>query len=108
MPSDIRSFFGGKPAGTPAPKPTPKEEMPKKSRGRKAKVLEDSDDEEEVPKKTTPRKAAPESKCVRSCYNLYIETGRRILESDPIYHLSSCSIISMRFRDLLTAFTIGK
>ena len=49
MPSDIRSFFGGRPAGTPAKPPPPKEEKPKKSRGRKAKVLEDSDDDEEAP-----------------------------------------------------------
>lgn len=48
MPSDIRSFFGGKPASTPA-KPPPKEEKPKKSRGRKAKVLQDSEDDEEAP-----------------------------------------------------------
>nr|POE65996.1 replication factor c subunit 1 [Quercus suber] len=53
MPSDIRTFFGGKPPGTSAPKP---KEEPKK-RGRK-KVI--SDDEEEVvkpsPKKATKKK----------------------------------------------------
>lgn len=47
MPNDIRSFFGGKPSGTPAAKPPPKEEKPKK--GRKAKVVEESDDDDDVP-----------------------------------------------------------
>lgn len=58
MPSDIRSFFGGKPAGTAA-SPKPKEE-PKK-RGRPRKVVSDDEDEEPVkPKKTaTPQKKQP-------------------------------------------------
>ncbi|USW48066.1 Putative BRCT domain, AAA+ ATPase domain, ATPase, AAA-type, core, replication factor C subunit 1 [Septoria linicola] len=61
MPSDIRSFFGGKPAGTPAEKPKPKDE-PKK-RGRARKVIEDDDDDEEpTPKKATPRKSAAKKK----------------------------------------------
>jgi replication factor C subunit 1 len=66
MPSDIRSFFGGKPAGTAAPKSTPKETAPKRGRGRPRKIVEDDeddeDDEEEVKstKKATPkRKSEP-------------------------------------------------
>ncbi|KAI7340196.1 DNA replication factor C, large subunit [Hortaea werneckii] len=64
MPSDIRSFFGGKPAGTPAEKPKAKEE-PKKGRGRPRKIVEDDDEDEELeevkPKKASPKKrAAPE------------------------------------------------
>lgn len=57
MPSDIRSFFGGKPAGTPAEKPKSKEE-PKK-RGRSRKVVSDDEDEDGdvAPKKSTPRKS---------------------------------------------------
>lgn len=57
MPSDIRSFFGGKPANTPAEKPKPQES---KKRGRARKVVEDDDDDDEVQevtsKKSTPRK----------------------------------------------------
>ncbi|GIZ40752.1 hypothetical protein CKM354_000407900 [Cercospora kikuchii] len=61
MPSDIRSFFGGKPAGTPAEKPKPKEE-PKK-RGRPRKVVEDDeDDDEPVAKKASPKKSAAKKK----------------------------------------------
>lgn len=56
MPSDIRSFFGGKPAAAPAPPPK-KEES--KKRGRPRKVVEDDEDEDEpVAKKATPKKAA--------------------------------------------------
>ena len=55
MPSDIRSFFGGKPAATAAT-PRPKEE-PKK-RGRPRTVVSDDEDDEPVkPKKAaTPQK----------------------------------------------------
>lgn len=53
MPSDIRSFFGGKPAGAPAPAPK------KKARGRK--VVDDDEDDEAIPKvKVTPKKAKKE------------------------------------------------
>ena len=54
MPSDIRSFFGGKPAGAPAP--APKESATKK-RGRPRKVVDDDEEEDEVPvtKKSTPK-----------------------------------------------------
>ncbi|KAK4506807.1 hypothetical protein PRZ48_000540 [Zasmidium cellare] len=57
MPSDIRSFFGGKPAGTPAPPPPAKE----KKRGRPKKVVSDDEDDEPV-KKATPKKKAAEKK----------------------------------------------
>ena len=55
MPSDIRSFFGGKPAGSPAEKPKTVEKETKK-RGRAKKVIEDDEDDEPVIKKITPRK----------------------------------------------------
>lgn len=72
MPADIRNFFGGKPAATPAKE----EKKAPAKKGRARKVVDDSDDEEEcvnasssrlnhmlipdrvVPKKTT-RTAAP-------------------------------------------------
>ena len=60
MPSDIRSFFGGKPANTPAEKPKPKEEPKKKGRSRK--VIEDDEDDEPAPKKATPKKTAAKKK----------------------------------------------
>ena len=56
MPSDIRSFFGGKPGGTPATS-TPAKET--KKRGRTRKVVEDDEDEDEGPvtkKASTPKK----------------------------------------------------
>lgn len=62
MPSDIRSFFGGKPSSAPAEKATPKETK-SKGRGRARKVVEDDDDDdvEEVKsaKKATPKKKQP-------------------------------------------------
>lgn len=60
MPSDIRSFFAGNTAKTPAEKPRPKEE-PKK-RGRPRKVVEDDDDDEPAPKKATPKESAVKKK----------------------------------------------
>ena len=48
MPSDIRSFFGGKPTGTPAEKPKPKETAKGKGRGRGRKIVEDEDEDDEV------------------------------------------------------------
>jgi replication factor C subunit 1 len=56
MPSDIRSFFGGKPSGTPAEKPQPA--LPPKKRGRTRKVVDDDEDDEPAPKKSTPKKVA--------------------------------------------------
>ena len=58
MPSDIRSFFGGKPAGIPPPKPAPKETQ---KRGRPRKVISDDEDEYElVTKKSTPQQMKKE------------------------------------------------
>ncbi|KAK6439217.1 DNA replication factor C complex subunit Rfc1 [Oleoguttula sp. CCFEE 5521] len=53
MPSDIRSFFGGKPAAA-APEP-PKEKETKK-RGRARKVVDDDDEDEPSPKKPAASK----------------------------------------------------
>ena len=60
MPSDIRSFFGGKPTGTPAETPKPKEKESKR-RGRPRKVVEDDEDEDDGPvtRKFTPKKKEP-------------------------------------------------
>lgn len=58
MPSDIRSFFGGKPAGTPAPAPPAKET---KKRGRPKTIVSDDEDDEPV-KKATPKRAAAQNK----------------------------------------------
>ena len=59
MPSDIRSFFGGKPSSAASP-PKPKEE-PKK-RGRPRKVVSDDEDDEPIqPKKSsTPKQIKKE------------------------------------------------
>lgn len=60
MPSDIRSFFGGKPSGTPAEKPKPQE--PAKKRGRAKKVISDDEDDDDngittvISKNSTPKK----------------------------------------------------
>jgi replication factor C subunit 1 len=66
MPSDIRTFFGGKggqPTGSSQEQKTPKEaHKEKKSRGRaKRKILSDSEDDVEVQpsKKSTPKKPPP-------------------------------------------------
>ncbi|KAG8626391.1 hypothetical protein KVT40_005336 [Elsinoe batatas] len=58
MPSDIRSFFGGKPPAA-APEPEkPKKAAPKKGRGAR-KVIEESDEEETAPPPAkAPKKAA--------------------------------------------------
>ena len=47
MPSDIRAFFGGTPAATPAPKPKSPEKGKKRRRARKA-INDDEDDEAEA------------------------------------------------------------
>ncbi|KAF2766041.1 DNA replication factor C, large subunit [Teratosphaeria nubilosa] len=66
MPSDIRSFFGGKPAGgaPPAKAPAKEKEAPKRGRGRPKKVVSDEEDDEVEavkPKKASPKKKpAPE------------------------------------------------
>ncbi|KAJ5993862.1 Replication factor C subunit 1 [Penicillium sp. IBT 35674x] len=64
MPSDIRSFFGGKPPQSSAesPKPAKKEDPSATRKRRSRKVVDDSDDEEEAPpvKAATP-KAKPKS-----------------------------------------------
>jgi replication factor C subunit 1 len=48
MPSDIRAFFGGKPAAKEATAPEPEKS---KKRGRSKKIVEDDDDEDDVPTK---------------------------------------------------------
>lgn len=68
MPSDIRSFFGGKPAGTMAEKPKPKTEDKTKKRGRTRKIVDDDEDEDDEPaakksassKKPAAKKPEPE------------------------------------------------
>lgn len=64
MPSDIRSFFGGKPSGTPAEQPPPQEPKPKGRSKRKVIDDDDDDDEDEVgkvkSKKASPKKKKPE------------------------------------------------
>jgi replication factor C subunit 1 len=48
MPSDIRAFFGGKPAPKEAPAPEPEKS---KKRGRSKKIIDDDEDEDERPTK---------------------------------------------------------
>ncbi|TVY89975.1 Replication factor C subunit [Lachnellula willkommii] len=59
MPTDIRSFFGGKTSTPIREKETKKEEESKKKRSKSRKVIDDSDDDEPEPKKSTPKKPAP-------------------------------------------------
>ncbi|KAF4552092.1 Replication factor C subunit 1-like protein 1 [Elsinoe fawcettii] len=67
MPSDIRSFFGGRPGASQSEPEQPKKAAPKKVRGAR-KVIEESDEDEPAPAKakkaTTPvkpkRAATPE------------------------------------------------
>lgn len=60
MPSDIRSFFGGKPTSSAAPNALPKIDESKRARGRSKKIIDDDDDDDEMgesqPLKTTPTK----------------------------------------------------
>lgn len=65
MPSDIRSFFGGKPAAAAVEKAKAKPKEEPKKRGRPRKVIEEDDDEDEpapAPQKVTPKKAAAKKK----------------------------------------------
>ena len=58
MPSNIRSFFGGKPAASP-PKKATKDADKGKKRGRPRKVVDDDDEDEDAPVsklKVTPKK----------------------------------------------------
>lgn len=57
MPSDIRAFFGGKPAAS-KPVDTPKESEKTRKRGRPKKIIDDEDEEEDV----TPKRSIPSSK----------------------------------------------
>jgi replication factor C subunit 1 len=91
MPSDIRSFFGGKPAA-PAAKAEPKEtKEPPKKRGRSRKIVEDDeDDEESTPKKAAPRKAAvkkqpePEPVVEETTASDYFGKGNKPKRSEPV------------------------
>lgn len=91
MPSDIRSFFGGKPtAPAEAAKPKETKEPPKK-RGRARKVVDDDeDDEEPVPKKSTPKRAAakkqpePEPVVEDTTADDYFGKGSKPKRSEPV------------------------
>ncbi|KAF3394337.1 Replication factor C subunit 1 [Penicillium rolfsii] len=63
MPSDIRSFFGGKPAQASSNTPKPAKEDPSTGRKRRSrKVVDDSEDDEEVaPAKAPTPKAKPKA-----------------------------------------------
>ncbi|CZT24794.1 related to replication factor C, subunit RFC1 (large subunit) [Ramularia collo-cygni] len=86
MPTDIRSFFGGKPAGTVAEKPKPKAEDKTKKRGRGRKIVEDDDDdnEDEEPatkkaaasKKTTAKKPEPEPELEETTADDFFAKGK--------------------------------
>lgn len=91
MPSDIRSFFGGRPAA-PAETAKPKEtKEPPKKRGRARKVVEDDEDEEEpAPKKATPKRAAakkqpePEPVAEETTASDYFGNGNKPKRSEPV------------------------
>jgi replication factor C subunit 1 len=91
MPSDIRSFFGGKPAA-PAATAKPKEtKEPPKKRGRGRKVVsDDEDDEEPALKKATPKRAAvkkqpePEPVAEETTASDYFGKGTKPKRSEPV------------------------
>lgn len=93
MPSDIRSFFGGKPAGTVAEKPKPKAEDKTKKRGRGRKIVEDEDDEEDEPatkkaaasKKASTKKPEPEPELEETTADDFFAKGKpkRTADSRP-------------------------
>ena len=81
MPSDIRSFFGGKPASSPSKKPA-KEADKGKKRGRPRKVVDDDDDEDApVSKmKITPKKKkepTPEPELEETTASDYFGKGKK-------------------------------
>lgn len=87
MPSDIRSFFGGKPAATPA-KPVKAEEPKKRGRARKV-VQDDEDDEEPAAKKATPKRAAkkepePEPVLEETTADDFFGKGTKPKRSEPV------------------------
>ncbi|KYG49201.1 hypothetical protein M433DRAFT_59561 [Acidomyces richmondensis BFW] len=59
MPSDIRSFFGGKPATSAGPIEIPNKDKPKRARGRPKKIIDDDDDEEEGAGEVQRQKSTP-------------------------------------------------
>jgi replication factor C subunit 1 len=91
MPSDIRSFFGGKPAAS-AETAIPKEtKEPPKKRGRARKVVEDDeDDEEPAPKKATPKRVIakkqpePEPVVEETTADDYFGKGSKPKRSEPV------------------------
>lgn len=90
MPSDIRSFFGGKPAGAPAEPAKPKESKEPKKRGRGRKVVDDDEDDEPIPKKSTPKKAAskkqpePEPVLEETTADDFFGKGNKPKRSEPV------------------------
>ncbi|WPH04995.1 Hypothetical protein R9X50_00789300 [Acrodontium crateriforme] len=85
MPSDIRSFFGGKPAAA-VEKPPPKAEATSKKRGRARKVVDDDDDDEVVtPKKATPKKAKiPEPEAQETTADDFFGKGRKPKRTEAV------------------------
>ena len=91
MPSDIRSFFGGKPAAKAAETAKPKETNEPKKRGRARKVVEDDeDDDEPTPKKATTKKAAakkqpsPEPVLEETTADDFFGKGTKPKRSEPV------------------------
>lgn len=82
MPSDIRSFFGGKPAGTVAEKPKTEDKTKKRGRGRK--IVEDDEDEDDEPatkkatssKKTAAKKVEPERELEETTADDFFAKGK--------------------------------
>lgn len=87
MPSDIRSFFGGKPAASP-PRKVAKEADKGKKRGRPRKVVDDEDDEDApVSKlKVTPKKVnkepSPEPELEETTASDYFGKGKKPSRSE--------------------------
>ena len=91
MPSDIRSFFGGKPAAVPAEKSKPAPEEKGKKRGRSRKVVYDDDDEDEPSsKKSTPKKQSskknpePEPVLEETTANDYFKKGGKPKRTEDV------------------------
>jgi replication factor C subunit 1 len=89
MPSDIRAFFGGKPAVKEAPAPEPEKS---KKRGRTKKIIDDDEDEDERPAKHSAvssqkkQKLEPEPVLEETTADAYFAKGKgqKPKRSEPV------------------------
>ena len=90
MPSDIRSFFGGKPAASPPKKAAKDADKPKK-RGRTRKVVSDDEDDDPPVSKlvVTPKKKkapSPEPEMEETTASSYFGKGNKPKRTEDARH----------------------